>query len=779
MADRIDEQIKKYEPFFDKWRISRQVGKGTFGKVFEVYSDDELLGRTVSAVKFVHIPSDDALQKQIEEQPDMDAVRKYFAKRVEGIKNEIRILQKCKNHNNIVRFEEYRIEENVGEYKIGWDIMIRMELLYPLNQIFTKKDATQYDVIRMWKDIASALIYCEDQNIIHRDIKVGNILRSVNGSYKLVDFGEAKICSDGKKLYEIAGTKEYMAPEVINQNGYDKRADYYSLGCVTYFLLNGRRHIFMSSQQASKEESKEAEEKRRKGDIIPPVKGVSKKINQVLLKSLSFDPENRYRSARQLYQAIQEILDEQGRDLCQRYLNDEGKNPPLIEEAEQEVIPKSSGEFLKPVLIAGVFLIIGVVGIVYGVLQKNSQKLPITMNSQVSDENGSGQSEALEFYVDSTAEVPTPTPEPTATPTPTAKPTATPTPEPTATPTPTATATPKPTAKPKPTATPTPTPIAVPDTRLLGKMERPANGDTVEDELRIKGWILANAKVGEIEVFADILSDGKVVESVELQAEAMGDNTFKKRQEKNSTDIAAETGYEIKGSQTLENLPEGKYDVALRVMDKKKEETLETVQIEVTGGNTDGGDVFDFMGAASGKPALDAHYIYEEKGFAIGMDVEDVHSAMTANADQIFLTGWINAEKGCSIGAFIEIDSQLYTADALAEQGGSFTLTRAPRNLAKIDTSLTGTEIKDTGEAGLIIDMKLPFLDPGNHTIGLSFNVAAPGSEMEIVDIKQMTVTIDPAVSVNGNAAAQIAESWADEFPKMTVTSTPEAAVQQ
>ena len=777
MADRIDEQIKKYEPFFDKWRISRQVGKGTFGKVFEVYSDDELLGRTVSAVKFVHIPSDDALQKQIEEQPDMDAVRKYFAKRVEGIKNEIRILQKCKNHNNIVLFEEYRIEENVGEHKIGWDIMIRMELLYPLNQIFTKKDATQYDVVRMWKDIASALIYCEDQNIIHRDIKVGNILRSVNGSYKLVDFGEAKICPDGKKLYELAGTKEYMAPEVSNQKGYDKRADYYSLGCAVYYLLNGRRHIFMSSQQPSKEESKEAEEKRRKGDIIPPVKGVSKKINQVLLKSLSFDPENRYRSARQLYQAIQEILDEQGKDLRQRYLNDEGKNPPLIEKSEQEMIQKSSGGFLKPVLIAGVFLIVGVVGIVYGVLQKNSQKLPITMN------------------VDSTAEIPTsmPTPEPTATPTPkptaTPEPTATPTPEPKATPTPdptatptpepTATLTPEPTATPTPEPTATPMPIAVPDTRLLGKLERPANGDTVEDELRIKGWILANAKVGEIEVFADILSDGKVVESVELQAQAMGDNTFKKRQEKNSTDIAAETGYEIKGSQTLENLPEGKYDVALRVMDKKKEETLETVQIEVSDGNADDGDVFDFIGAASGKPTLDTHYIYEEKGFAIGMDVEDVHSAMTANADQILLTGWINAEKGCSIGAFIEVDSQLYTADALAEQGGSFTITRVPRNLAKIDTSLTGAEIKDTSEAGVIIDMKLPFLEPGNHTIGLSFNVAAPGSEMEIVDIKQITVTVAPSVSVNGNAAAQITESWADEFPKVTVTPTPEAEVQQ
>ena len=79
----------------------------------------------------------------------------------------------------------------------------------------------------------------------------------------------------------------------------------------------------------------------------------------------------------------------------------------------------------------------------------------------------------------------------------------------------------------------------------------------------------------------------------------------------------------------------------------------------------------------------------------------------------------------------------------------------------------------------MIIDMKLPFLEPGNHTIGLSFNVAAPGSEMEIVDIKQITVTVAPSVSVNGNAAAQITESWADEFPKVTVTPTPEAEVQQ
>ena len=211
----IDENLKKYEPFFGKWKISKELGRGAFGSVYEIYWDDGLGSRSLSALKYMHIPSREAFEEQKVQQPDMEAVRNYFLKQVDRIKDEIRILQKCKGHSNIVCYEDHLIEEHVGEEDFGWDILIRMELLYPLNTVLNRKEATQYDVIRMWRDITNALIYCEDQNIIHRDIKPANILIAEAGQYKLSDFGVArKNMEQDMAASTRVGTVKYMAPEV-------------------------------------------------------------------------------------------------------------------------------------------------------------------------------------------------------------------------------------------------------------------------------------------------------------------------------------------------------------------------------------------------------------------------------------------------------------------------------------------------------------------------------------------------------------------------------------
>ena len=154
----IDSRCKRYEPFFGKWKIDKELGKGAFGQVYRIYWEDDLGGRTTSALKFIHIPSEEALANQKEIQPNMEAVRNYFLKQVERIKDEILILQKCKGQSNIVSYEDHLIVETAGEDEIGWDILIRMELLYPLNPHFSRKEATQYDVVRMWLDITNALI---------------------------------------------------------------------------------------------------------------------------------------------------------------------------------------------------------------------------------------------------------------------------------------------------------------------------------------------------------------------------------------------------------------------------------------------------------------------------------------------------------------------------------------------------------------------------------------------------------------------------------------------
>ena len=845
----IDSRCKRYEPFFGKWKIDKELGKGAFGQVYRIYWEDDLGGRTTSALKFIHIPSEEALANQKEIQPNMEAVRNYFLKQVERIKDEILILQKCKGQSNIVSYEDHLIVETAGEDEIGWDILIRMELLYPLNPHFSRKEATQYDVVRMWLDITNALIYCEDQNIIHRDIKPANILISESGSYKLSDFGVARKNMQGAaEASTRVGTQKYMAPEVDRNLKYDKRADYYSLGCVIYFFLNKRRLPFYPPypQEVDADDALMAEERRVKGDKIPALKDASKEVNRVLLKSLEYKPDNRYRSARELYDAVQKLLRTQEEDLKKRYLNSEMPMGAVVqttrivdERSAYGKKKKSSKSMMVPVVIAGLFLVGGIGGIIYGVSMKNSRSQSAITGTAMDPggnlSNGSGngtssgdgsvmaptpteepedngtepaaagtegtdrpEQEPIAEPEPTDTPIPeptdTPTPEPTATPTPeptatpTPEPTATPTPEPTATPTPepTATPTPEPTATPtpEPTATPTPTPspTPVPTLRALGKLERPQDGDSIAENLKLKGWILTNDTVGSIEAYIDIVSGDTVVASYPVTPEETGEKTLEKRQKKNAETIAAARSYDLKGSQSLTDIPDGTYTLNLRMVepDSGAEEVLESMTVNISGTQAaSSGDVMDLMGIDNNSDQGNSTHVYnEEKGFAVGIDVEDENApSVTANPNQVVLTGWINADPKTSLGMFVKIDSTTYTTATLADAGGSLELTRVPRFMDNMDSEIIGGAVRDTAQSGYIAVLKLPFLGNGAHTIAISFNIAPPDSkDTEIVDIVPITLNLDSSVEVNENAVTDITDAWAKEFPQPNATPEPTAA---
>ena len=113
-----------------------------------------------------------------------------------------------------------------------------------------------------------------------------------------------------------------------------------------------------------------------------------------------------------------------------------------------------------------------------------------------------------------------------------------------------------------------------------------------------------------------------------------------------------------------------------------------------------------------------------------------------------------------------------YEHDTLTEKGGSVEITRAPRNLSKIDKSLTGGSAKDTNEAGYVAELKLPFLEAGEHTLSVSFNITPTGGEPEIVDIVPISLTVDPSESVKEKAVDNVISKWAKELPKQVLTPT-------
>ena len=90
-------------------------------------------------------------------------------------------------------------------------------------------------------EIILALEYLHNKKMLYRDLKPENVLIDKSGHIKLTDFGLSKIFKNPlEKAYTICGTPQYLAPEILTNEGYDSTVDWWSLGCVIYELLIGR-----------------------------------------------------------------------------------------------------------------------------------------------------------------------------------------------------------------------------------------------------------------------------------------------------------------------------------------------------------------------------------------------------------------------------------------------------------------------------------------------------------------------------------------------------------
>lgn len=83
-------------------------------------------------------------------------------------------------------------------------------------------------------------MYCHSKGILHRDIKLDNILLSAHGEVKICDFGVSKIIRRGEIMTEQCGTPAYIAPEILKDQGYEGfGVDIWSSGVVLYAMLYG------------------------------------------------------------------------------------------------------------------------------------------------------------------------------------------------------------------------------------------------------------------------------------------------------------------------------------------------------------------------------------------------------------------------------------------------------------------------------------------------------------------------------------------------------------
>ena len=303
---------EKYAPLLGEWTIKRCIGLGSYGRVFEIERRDALGTVNTSALKIISLPqSEDDLRSTIETNNlTGDSVSSYYRSCADAITNEIKLMSELKAQSNIVSYEDHKIVPHKDG--IGWDILIRMELLTPLNVHLQRTvQMPRGEVVRMGIHLCRALELCQRHNIIHRDVKSENIFISADGNYKLGDFGVARTVLASSGALTQVGSPSYMAPEMFQAGKtYNASVDTYALGLVLYRCLNEGRLPFYPPypQPLTPEDRNMAEGKRLSGLELPRAVNATAALDAILRKACAPDPAGRFASPTEMRLALEKLL---------------------------------------------------------------------------------------------------------------------------------------------------------------------------------------------------------------------------------------------------------------------------------------------------------------------------------------------------------------------------------------------------------------------------------------------------------------------------------------
>ena len=280
------------------WTAVKLLGRGSFGAVYEIH-------RTArgnlekAAMKVLRVPENDAEIARMRFQGmNHQSTESYYENLVDGIYNEIRIMQSFVGYSHIVSYEDYAIRKRDGE--IGWDIFIRMELLTGLPDYMSMHPMNDQMIFKLGMDIAQGLHDCHNKGVIHRDVKPENIFVNESGNFKLGDFGVSRNTPGSQDVLSFKGTLGYMAPEVYKMQATDARSDIYSLGMVLYQCLNDNRLPFVP-ENFTPYDIEAARQRRLAGEPISAPAHGSKNLKSIVLKAVAERPEDRFQTAEEMY----------------------------------------------------------------------------------------------------------------------------------------------------------------------------------------------------------------------------------------------------------------------------------------------------------------------------------------------------------------------------------------------------------------------------------------------------------------------------------------------
>ena len=300
------------EEVWPDYVLGKSLGQGSFAAVYEAHRRDGV-AVSPSAIKVISVPtSENEVEELRMEGLTGNQTEEYFQSVVDDYKREIKLMDVLRTDPHVVNIEDYKVCKVPGE--MLWYIFIRMPRLTPLRTEMEKwtEDELEEKVVRMGTDLCKALESCRRFQIIHRDIKPENIFVTPQGDFRLGDFGVARNLGQTTRGLSRRGTPNYMAPELykgeaIRDFRYAGLVDQYSLGMVLYYVANGMcLPFYPRDRQVISADTRDAAFLRRiNGDTLPPPENVSRGLQKIILKALSYKPEDRYATPEEMLKALE------------------------------------------------------------------------------------------------------------------------------------------------------------------------------------------------------------------------------------------------------------------------------------------------------------------------------------------------------------------------------------------------------------------------------------------------------------------------------------------
>jgi serine/threonine-protein kinase len=276
MADLVGKNLQ------GRYRIEGLIGRGGMAEVYKVW---DMRRQYRVAIK--------VMREDLAE--DVEFLQRF--------KQEAQALAAL-SHANIVRF--YSFER---EGRLAFIVMDYVEGT-TLRRRILEAQVTPLSLDEVWsvtQQICGALHYAHEENVLHRDVKPGNIMIEPGGRILVADFGIAKAADAATATTVMPGTPAYMSPEQCRSEPLDARTDVYSVGIIVYEMLTGQRP-FVGNTEATTGSTREKLRWEQMHATPPPLRQsnprIPPEVEDVVLKALAKDREQRWSSVMAFWYAF-------------------------------------------------------------------------------------------------------------------------------------------------------------------------------------------------------------------------------------------------------------------------------------------------------------------------------------------------------------------------------------------------------------------------------------------------------------------------------------------